>query len=81
MYVRFPSRLPFGLAYHRQMSKRGIFCAFSSPFPQFILRRAREWGATSAEVVAELRYNLDSSYSFHRQKTVDVEVDFLRFEV
>ena len=42
---------------------------------------APEWGASSVQVVAELRYNLGASYAFHRQKSVDVDVDFLRFEV
>ena len=33
------------------------------------------------EVLAELRFNLDASYKFHRQKTVDIEVDFIRFDL
>jgi len=34
-----------------------------------------------AQVLAELRYDLPKSYSFHKKKSVDVEVDLWRFEV
>ena len=33
------------------------------------------------DVLAELRFNLDASYKFHRRKSVDIEVDFIRFDV
>lgn len=33
------------------------------------------------EVLAELRFNLDASYKFHRRKSVDIEVDFIRFDI
>jgi predicted RNA methylase len=38
-------------------------------------------GCSSAEVVAELRYDLPATYSFHRSRSVDVAVDLLRLEV
>lgn len=44
---------------------------------EHIFKKAREWGA-SIEVVAELRYNLDATYKFHKQRSVDIEVDLLR---
>ena len=31
-----------------------------------------------AEVVAEMRFNIPNMYKFHKQKSVDVEVDLLR---
>lgn len=34
-----------------------------------------------AEVIAELRYNLESTYKFHKKATVDIEVDCWRFNV
>ena len=37
-----------------------------------------EWGV-GMEVVAELRFDLPSTYKFHKQKSVDIEVDFIRF--
>jgi len=32
-------------------------------------------------VVAELRYNIDASYKFHKHKSKDIEVDFWRFDI
>lgn len=46
----------------------------------FIQRKATEYGAKS-EVIATLRYNLESTYKFHKKTTVDIEVDCWRFDV
>ena len=40
-------------------------------------RQAALWGAC-ASVVAELRYDLPSTYGFHRKASVDIEVDLWR---
>ena len=32
-----------------------------------------------AKVIAELRYDLPASYKHHKKKTLDIEVDFVRF--
>ncbi|KAK9839252.1 hypothetical protein WJX81_004343 [Elliptochloris bilobata] len=42
---------------------------------------AGELHAASAEVLAQLRFDLPASYAFHRHKTKDIEVDLWRFEV
>eukprot|EP00878_Enallax_costatus_P032978 GHUV01036340.1.p2 GENE.GHUV01036340.1~~GHUV01036340.1.p2 ORF type:complete len:196 (+),score=32.46 GHUV01036340.1:223-810(+) len=41
----------------------------------------KELGCTSAEVLAELRYNLPATMKFHKQASVDIEVDLWRFEL
>lgn len=41
----------------------------------------RELGCVSAEVLAELRYNLPATMRFHKQNSVDIEVDLWRFEL
>jgi hypothetical protein len=41
----------------------------------------RDLKAKSAEVLAQLRYDLPATYRFHRQKSRDIEVDLWRFEV
>lgn len=33
----------------------------------------------NGEVLAELRYDLPSTYKFHKKHSVDIQVDFLRF--
>ncbi|XP_037028921.1 rRNA N6-adenosine-methyltransferase METTL5 [Bradysia coprophila] len=47
---------------------------------QFIKRKSEEWGVP-AEIIAELRYNIDASYKFHKKASVDIEVDCWRFNV
>ena len=53
------------------------FLVFVSHF-QHVLKKAAEWGA-KADVVAELRFDLPASFRFHKQRSVDIEVDFVRF--
>ncbi|PKU49422.1 methyltransferase-like protein 5 isoform x2 [Limosa lapponica baueri] len=45
---------------------------------QHIQKKADEW-EVKMEVIAELRYDLPASYKFHKKKSVDIEVDFIRF--
>ncbi|KAJ6637697.1 rRNA N6-adenosine-methyltransferase Mettl5 [Pseudolycoriella hygida] len=47
---------------------------------QFIKKKSIEWGVP-AEIIAELRYNIDASYKFHKKSSVDIEVDCWRFNV
>ncbi|XP_037093445.1 rRNA N6-adenosine-methyltransferase METTL5-like [Pollicipes pollicipes] len=42
-----------------------------------VARQAADWGAR-ATVVAELRYDLPSTYRFHKRASVDIEVDLWR---
>ncbi|KAL2914948.1 hypothetical protein HK105_205491 [Polyrhizophydium stewartii] len=62
------------------IAERAIYSLHKTSTRDFILRKAQSWGL-KGEVVAELRYNIEASYKFHKKKSVDVEVDFLRFEV
>lgn len=45
-----------------------------------VLNTAQKWG-TIPKVIAELRFNLPPSYSFHTQDSVDIQVDLIRFEI
>lgn len=64
-----------------RMARCAVYSLHKSSTRDFIRKRAaREWGV-AAEVVAELRYNLDASYRFHKKKSVDIEVDCWRFDV
>jgi predicted RNA methylase len=33
------------------------------------------------EVIAELRWDINQMYKFHKKKSVDIEVDFIRFGI
>lgn len=82
---------PFGTKHNAGMDMKFLMTAFNlarnvvyslhkSSTRDFIQRKAIEVGA-KAEVVATLRYNLNSSYKFHKKTSVDIEVDCWRFDV
>ncbi|XP_071803241.1 rRNA N(6)-adenosine-methyltransferase METTL5-like [Asterias amurensis] len=60
------------------LANTAVYSLHKTSTRQHIEKKAKEWG-TEMEVVAELRYDLPASYKFHKQKSVDIEVDFLRF--
>lgn len=43
-----------------------------------VMSMAKELGV-HAKVIAELRFDLPASYKFHKQDSVDVQVDLIRF--
>eukprot|EP01106_Pelomyxa_sp_JSP_P008029 TRINITY_DN23027_c0_g1_i2.p1 TRINITY_DN23027_c0_g1~~TRINITY_DN23027_c0_g1_i2.p1 ORF type:complete len:243 (-),score=66.64 TRINITY_DN23027_c0_g1_i2:87-815(-) len=45
-----------------------------------VVERARQLGAT-ADVLAQLRWDIGRTYKFHKKESVDVDVDFVRFVV
>lgn len=62
------------------LARNAVYSLHKTSTRKFIQRKANELG-TNAEVIATLRYNLDSSYKFHKQTSVDIEVDCWRFDV
>ncbi|NXY89534.1 METL5 protein, partial [Alcedo cyanopectus] len=56
-----------------QMARRAVYSLHKTS-----TRQANEW-KVKMEVIAELRYDLPASYKFHKKKSVDIEVDFIRF--
>ncbi|EFN52561.1 hypothetical protein CHLNCDRAFT_138547 [Chlorella variabilis] len=65
-----------------QLSRNSVYSLHKSSTREYIQRLAeRELRAASAEVLAQLRYDLPASYKFHKQKSRDIEVDLWRFEV
>eukprot|EP00794_Sanderia_malayensis_P020294 gene20294-22280_t len=47
---------------------------------EHVLKKAKEWN-TIPTVLAELRYDLPKTYKFHRRQSLDIAVDFIRFDV
>ena len=45
---------------------------------QHVSKKAVEWGV-SMEVMAQLRFDLPATFRFHKQRSVDIEVDLIRF--
>ncbi|DBB01542.1 TPA: hypothetical protein ACH3X1_000191 [Trebouxia sp. C0004] len=65
-----------------QISKGSVYSLHKSSTRQYIEKIAmQQLKAKSAEVLAQLRYDLPPTFAFHKQKSRDIEVDLWRFEV
>lgn len=62
------------------LSETAVYSLHKTSTRNHIIKCAKSWGA-EAKVIAELRYDIQSSYKFHKKKSVDVMVDFIRFEI
>ncbi|XP_069009890.1 rRNA N6-adenosine-methyltransferase METTL5 [Embiotoca jacksoni] len=60
------------------MAKTAVYSLHKTSTRVHIQKKAKDWGV-KMEVIAELRYDLPASYKFHKKKSVDIQVDFLRF--
>ncbi|CAJ1079361.1 rRNA N6-adenosine-methyltransferase METTL5 [Xyrichtys novacula] len=60
------------------MAKTAVYSLHKTSTREHIQKKAHDWGV-KMEVLAELRYDLPASYKFHKKKSVDIQVDFLRF--
>ncbi|XP_060523455.1 rRNA N6-adenosine-methyltransferase METTL5 [Cylas formicarius] len=61
-----------------QLSTRSVYSLHKTSTRKHVLKHAASLGA-KAEVLAELRYDLPSTYKFHKKTSVDINVDFYRF--
>ncbi|XP_055338197.1 rRNA N6-adenosine-methyltransferase METTL5-like [Paramacrobiotus metropolitanus] len=59
------------------LSKNSVYSFHKSACRPFLLRKAKAW-QVSMEVVAELVFDLPSSYKKHKKDSVDIKVDFIR---
>jgi rRNA N6-adenosine-methyltransferase METTL5 len=62
------------------LSKNVVYSLHKSSTREFIQKKTKEL-KVDGEVIAQLRYNLESSYKFHKKSSVDIEVDVWRFSV
>mmetsp|Transcript_9510 Transcript_9510/g.24178 ORF Transcript_9510/g.24178 Transcript_9510/m.24178 type:complete len:211 (-) Transcript_9510:267-899(-) len=63
------------------LSSGAIYSLHKTSTRPHIEKAARRLNAASADVIAQLRYDLPASYKFHKEKSKDIEVDIWRFEV
>ncbi|XP_064455573.1 rRNA N6-adenosine-methyltransferase METTL5-like isoform X2 [Ornithodoros turicata] len=61
-----------------QLSSGSVYSLHKSSTREHIKKKAAELNLTF-KVVAELRYNLDKTYSFHKRDSKDIAVDFVHF--
>ncbi|KAL0963824.1 hypothetical protein UPYG_G00314100 [Umbra pygmaea] len=62
------------------MATTAVYSLHKTTTRDHIQKKASDWGV-NMEVIAELRYDLPASYKFHKKKSVDIKVDFLRFSI
>ncbi|XP_064419777.1 rRNA N6-adenosine-methyltransferase METTL5 isoform X2 [Latimeria chalumnae] len=60
------------------MAKTAVYSLHKTTTREHIQKKAEDW-KVKMEVLAELRYDLPASYKFHKKKSVDIQVDFIRF--
>nr|SVE75974.1 EOG090X0BVL [Daphnia hispanica] len=62
------------------LSDKGVlYSLHKSSTREYFHRKAPGW-KVEARVLAELRYDLPATYKFHNKMSVDIQVDFWRFE-
>ncbi|KAL8183441.1 UNVERIFIED_CONTAM: Methyltransferase-like protein 5 [Gekko kuhli] len=61
-----------------RMARTAVYSLHKTSTRHHIQKKANDW-KVKMEVLAELRYDLPASYKFHKKKSVDIEVDFIRF--
>ncbi|XP_052868971.1 rRNA N6-adenosine-methyltransferase METTL5 [Anopheles cruzii] len=63
-----------------KLARCAVYSMHKSSTRDFIRKKAAQWDVKGT-VLAELRYNLESTYKFHKRSSVDVAVDLWRFDV
>jgi hypothetical protein len=64
-----------------ELRPKAIYSLHKTSTRKFLIKKAeQEWGL-EAKVLAELKFEIPQIHKFHKKKSVDVEVDFIRFEV
>ena len=60
-----------------RLARKSVYSFHKTSTRAFLLKLLKGWGL-QAEVVAEMKFDIANSYKFHKQKSVDVDVDLLR---
>ncbi|CAL1526129.1 unnamed protein product [Lymnaea stagnalis] len=59
------------------LSNNAVYSLHKTSTREHILKKAASW-EVDVSVLAELRYDLANTFKFHKKKSVDIEVDFIR---
>ena len=61
-----------------RLARRSVYSFHKSSTREFLMRQAKSWdGVEDAHVVAQMRFDLPKVYKFHKEKSVDIEVDLI----
>ncbi|RIA86190.1 methyltransferase like 5 [Glomus cerebriforme] len=61
-----------------EAAKISVYSLHKSTTREHIRKKAKEWGV-ECEVLAEMKFDVPMMYKGHKKKSVDIEVDFIRF--
>ena len=61
------------------LASDSVYSLHKTSTRQFIERKIKKMHGIQMKVLAELKFDLPASYKFHKQKSVDIDVDFIRF--
>uniref|UniRef100_A0A8C6RLC3 Uncharacterized protein n=1 Tax=Nannospalax galili TaxID=1026970 RepID=A0A8C6RLC3_NANGA len=73
---QYPTRPHTAIAL--EMARTEVYSLHKSLTREHIQKKAAEW-KIKIKSIAELRYDLPALYSFHKKKSVDIEVDLIQF--
>lgn len=62
------------------MANTAVYSLHKTSTRKHVLQFARKWNV-NGRVIAELRFDLPASYVFHKECSVDVHVDLIRFAI
>lgn len=60
-----------------RLARRAVYSFHKTSTRPFLIKTVQEWGY-QLEVVAEMKFDLPQTYKFHKEKSVDIEVDLVR---
>ncbi|XP_076223208.1 rRNA N(6)-adenosine-methyltransferase Mettl5-like [Nomia melanderi] len=63
-----------------KLASNAVYSLHKTSTRNYVLQKAAQFDA-KGKVIAELRYDLPKAYKFHKKATIDVQVDFIRFEL
>ncbi|CAG8653837.1 6944_t:CDS:2 [Funneliformis caledonium] len=61
-----------------EVATTSVYSLHKSSTREHILKKSKEW-EVECEVLAEMKFDVPMMYKFHRKKSVDIAVDFMRF--
>jgi len=59
------------------LASSAVYSLHKTSTRDHVIRKCKEWKC-EVQIVAELRYDLPQTYNFHKKKSVDIQVDFVR---
>jgi predicted RNA methylase len=63
-----------------RLARRAVYSFHKKSTRAYLMKTVQEWGY-EVQVAAEMTFDIPQTYTFHEQKSVDIEVDLLRVSI